>query len=520
MITEPSLVRAIVTIALGAVAGGLTNAVAILMLFHPHERRGWKYFGIQGAIPKNKPRLAKTIGRTVGQRLLSAEDISQQLSDPGIREAFDSAISGFVTSALDSERASLREELPETLLPEVDRAVEGISETVAHRVVEYAATEEFRNTTAEFLNKTRDSVADKPLSLVLTDSRREALRDRVEQWITEATASHELDRIVAEWMDRQLVKLAADNTPLLEKLPPGLIAAVEKEIADYLPLAIDKLAALLGNPEARGRIQNVLHDVFERFVRDLMLHERIVARLVVTEKTITKVLDNFEKDGADQVAKLLDQPEMRTQVAKSVNDAVVSFLRRPMSDHLSRLGAERIEGVKKNATESVTTILRDPGTRRLAIEKLDQTLQAAEGRTWGDLLRYIPPDQAADWLAEAARDPKMQKWIADGIRAALIALLDRRIGRPSSLLPDGSTGRIVEKLSPALWDWTQQQVPVVLETIDVQKMVEDKVLSFSLKRIEEIVRSTTQKELDVIVRLGYALGAIVGAIAYGVQLLI
>ena len=504
----------------GAAAGGLTNLVAIWMLFHPHERRGIGIFKFQGAIPKNKPRLAKTIGRTVGQKLLSAEDLHQQLTAPGIQEAFDSAVRGFVTSALDTQRGSLREELPEKILPEVDNTIDSVAQIVADRVVEYASTDDFRDTTAEFLTKTRDRVADKSVGLILTDARREAVRNKVEDWVAEAAASPELDRIVSEWLDRQLVHLAADSTPLLEKLPAPLVAAVEKEIQDYLPMAIDKMANMLRNPEARGRIQSALHQLFERFVRDLMIHERIVARLVVTERTITKVLDNFEREGADQLGKLLDQPEMRAQVAKSVNDAVVSFLRKPMSDHMERLGAERIEGVKKTAAEYVTTIVRDPTTRSYGIDKLDKALETAEGRTWGDLLKYVPPDQAADWVAEAVRDPKMRGWIAEGARTVLTALLNRRIGRPSSLLPDGGSDRIADSLSPVLWDWTQRQVPIVLETIDVQQMVEEKVLSFSLVRIEEIVRTTTQRELDVIVRLGWVLGAIVGFVAYGISLIL
>jgi len=520
VIEEHIWLRAIVTVFIGSAAGGLTNLVAIWMLFHPHERRGLGIFKFQGAIPKNKPRLAKTIGRTVGQKLLSAEDLHQQLTAPGIQEAFDAAVGGFVTSALDTERGSIRDELPDRFLPEVDSTVDAIAHIIADRVVEYTSTDDFRIATAEFLTNTRERVADKSVGLILTGSRREAVRNRVEEWVAEAAASPELDRIVSEWLDRHLVSLAADATPLIERLPPSLVAAVEKEIQDYLPLAIDKMAGVLRNPEARGRIQGALHDLFERFVRDLMIHERIVARLVVTERTITKVLDNFEREGADQLGKLLDQPEMRDQVAKSVNDAVVSFLRKPMSDHMERLGAERIEGVKKTAAEYVTTIVRDPTTRRYGIDKLDQALQAAEGRTWGDLLQYIPPDQAADWVSEAMRDPKMRDWIAEGLRTALTALVDRRIGRPASLLPDGGVERISERLSPALWDWTQKQVPVVLETIDVQKMVEEKVLSFSLVRIEEIVRTTTQRELDVIVRLGWVLGAIVGCTAFAISLVL
>ena len=143
MITEPSLSRAVVTIIFGAMAGGLTNTLAIWMLFHPYERRGIGFFKLHGAIPKNKPRLAKTIGRTVGQ-----------LSAPGVKEAFDDAVSGFVTSLLEDDWGALRDELPQGFLSELEGAIGGIAETVADRVVEHTTTEEFRDKAAEFVNQT------------------------------------------------------------------------------------------------------------------------------------------------------------------------------------------------------------------------------------------------------------------------------------------------------------------------------------------------------------------------------
>jgi len=45
------------------------------------------------------------------------------------------------------------------------------------------------------------------------------------------------------------------------------------------------------------------------------------------------------------------------------------------------------------------------------------------------------------------------------------------------------------------------------------------VLGFSTRRMEELVRTVTQRELNLIVRLGYLLGGLVGAIAFLVGLL-
>jgi uncharacterized membrane protein YheB (UPF0754 family) len=520
VIAEFSLLRAAVTVVFGALAGGLTNAVAISMLFHPYEPRGVWRFRFQGAIPKNKPRLAKTIGRTVGQRLITVDDLAEQLSAPGMREAFDGAVEHFVSAILQTERGSLREELPEGLLQELEKAIEAIAASVGDAVAEYIASDAFPETAERLLTKAHEEFADRPVGDVLTAARQEAIRERVELWVSEAVESHELDRTIRDWLGRQFDRLASDRTPLLERLPKDLVAVVEREMAGYLPIALDRLAAVLANPDARGRIQRALHELFQRFVRELLLHERIVARLMVTERTISKALDNFERDGVDQLAELLDEPEMRTQVARSINDAVVNFLRRPLAEHCERLGSERLEGLKGTASTYIVAALRDPATRTHAIDRLDRALQSAERRTWGELLQHLPPERAAQWIADAARTPQLRTWVAEGTAAALRGILDRPIGRPSDWLPEGQVDRITAELSPVLWQWIQEQIPEVVSRVDVQSMVEEKVLSFSLQRIEEIVRATSQRELDVIIRLGYALGAIVGALAYGVSMII
>jgi uncharacterized membrane protein YheB (UPF0754 family) len=57
----------------------------------------------------------------------------------------------------------------------------------------------------------------------------------------------------------------------------------------------------------------------------------------------------------------------------------------------------------------------------------------------------------------------------------------------------------------------------VVARLEVPEMVEQKVLGFSTQRMEEIVRGVTQRELTLIVRLGYVLGAVVGLMAFGLN---
>jgi uncharacterized membrane protein YheB (UPF0754 family) len=70
-----------------------------------------------------------------------------------------------------------------------------------------------------------------------------------------------------------------------------------------------------------------------------------------------------------------------------------------------------------------------------------------------------------------------------------------------------------------LWRWLQDQVPAVARRVDVAGKVERKILEFPMARVEELVRSVTERELRLIIYLGYVLGAVIGLTLVGVQAL-
>ena len=75
---------------IGAVIGYCTNYIAVKMLFYPRNEVkfcGHKVPFTPGAIPKGKPRLAKTVGNVVANTLLTEEDIKQRILSPETEEA-------------------------------------------------------------------------------------------------------------------------------------------------------------------------------------------------------------------------------------------------------------------------------------------------------------------------------------------------------------------------------------------------------------------------------------------------
>lgn len=517
-----TLLQAAITVVFGALAGGVTNTLAIWMLFHPYEppRIGkWRIRLLQGAIPKNHERLAAAMGRTVGERLLTGEDLARALAEPPFRLAFDERLAAFLRAALEQERGTLEELLPADVFPHVRSLLDDVAAGALDRLEEYLDSDAFgeaaRRWTAEFFGEIRD----RPVSDLLTRERERALTELAERWIREAVGGGGFERAVADYLDRTAERVLRPNRTFQDLIPQGLVAAVEKAIAGYLPLALEHLARLLEDPDARERLRSVLHGLLERFLQDLNFYKRVVAALIIPPDTVDRVIHAMETEGAANLSELLHDDAVKDAMARSVNDAIVDLLRRPVVAVLGQPGDASVEDVKGTVADWVLGVARDPQTGAFLVEKLRGTLGAAEARTWGDLLARVPPDRIADALVSMARSEEARGVYRDAAGRVIRALLERPVGRPADLLGDDAATRIRDAVEEPLWQWLQEQVPLVARNVDVAARVERKILDFPMARVEELVRSVTERELHLIVYLGYLLGAIIGSALVAAQVI-
>lgn len=74
--------------------GWITNYVAIRMLFHPRKEFKLGPLRIQGVIPRRQKDIAVQLGGIVAQDLLSADDLSQQLTSAESRQVYEAFIDG------------------------------------------------------------------------------------------------------------------------------------------------------------------------------------------------------------------------------------------------------------------------------------------------------------------------------------------------------------------------------------------------------------------------------------------
>lgn len=508
------VLRALITVGFGALAGGLTNTVAIWMLFHPYEPPRlfgrWRLTFLQGAIPKSQDRLAAAIGRTVGNRLLTPEDLTRTFANREFREAFDRRLSAFLDEVLHKERGSPRELLPPEVASDLERVLDDAVRHGVEHLRGYIDSEAFEEQVRRRTDDLIAAVADEPVGGVLTPARGAAVEAAVEEWLESAVESDDFTVAVEDYLERGSRKLLRTDRTFEDILPQGLAGSVERAIASYLPLAAERLGGLLEDPEARAKFESTIHELLHRFLRDLKFHQRVVARLVVNEDTVDRVLDTIEAEGAQRLSEILQDPPVQAAIARSVNEAIIDLMHRPVADVLGDPDDPSVIEARKTLSGWVVNMARDEDSRAVLVEKLRTGLERAGAKTWGDVLERLPRDQVTSALVAAARTESVSRVARTTAERIARGILDRPIGTPSRWLPPDGAERIEAAIGDPLWAWLQTQVPDVVERIDVARRVEEKVLHFPTPRMEELVRKVTHRELHMIVRLGYLLGAIIG----------
>ena len=139
---------------IGAVIGYFTNYLAVKMLFRPRKeiKIGGKTLPFTpGVIPKGKPRLARVIGRTVADTLITGEDIRKSLLSDSMQDAVADKAEELLQSRLqsavcrmtrwdDAEYEKTKEKVCDTLSQEIYETVlqMPLQEKISESMLRYA----------------------------------------------------------------------------------------------------------------------------------------------------------------------------------------------------------------------------------------------------------------------------------------------------------------------------------------------------------------------------------------------
>jgi uncharacterized membrane protein YheB (UPF0754 family) len=253
-----------------------------------------------------------------------------------------------------------------------------------------------------------------------------------------------------------------------------------------------------------------VHELLERFMQDLRFHQRVVAKLIITEDTVDRVIDTLEEEGADRVGTLLREGEVQDAMARSINEAIVDFLRRPVIEVLGQAEDQRVQDALDSITVWILDAARDREVRSFLLDRGESAVLKAGERSWADVARLVPANRIGSWL-ESLLTSEAGQSLYEGLRSGTVdRILALPLGSLGRYAREGAAERLAETLVVPVWEWISAKIPEVAANVRVAERVEEKIVAFPLDELEKLIRNVTQRELNLIVRLGYLLGAGIG----------
>ena len=236
--------------AVGAVIGYFTNYIAIRMMFRPHKA---KYFmGIHipftpGIIPKEKSRIAASIGKAVSENLMNREVLEKSLLSDEMLGKMSDAIDEFVTTQgasnetieqfathyLSSEDIdAMRENTTSGAVKLIAGKLQdsALGDNIAHMAIEHVM-EKTRNSIAGLLgaDSLMAAVA-KPLERLLAKHINEILQNNSQQMVEDLvqTESRQL-------MNMTMSDLIKGHDEQVAQIKSGIFSAYRVIITEHLP---------------------------------------------------------------------------------------------------------------------------------------------------------------------------------------------------------------------------------------------------------------------------------------------
>ena len=271
--------------AVGALIGYITNYIAIRMLFRPHHA---KYFmGIHipftpGIIPKEKSRIANSIGKAVSENLMNREVLEKSLLSPEMLEKMNNAIDEFV--ATQSQNSETIVQFAGHYLSQEDidamrqNATSGVVKMISGKLQDSQLGDHIAHMAIEHvMEKTRNSVvglfgADKfvaglaqPIERLLAKHINEILQNNSQQMV-EGLVIDESEKLMGMTMS----ELVSGHDEQVAQIKSGIQSAYKTIITEHLPRILQDID-ISGIIEQR--INEMDMDEAEAIILDVMKKE-------------------------------------------------------------------------------------------------------------------------------------------------------------------------------------------------------------------------------------------------------
>ncbi len=511
---------------IGALIGYITNDIAIKMLFRPLRAYHIGPFRIPftpGIIPRQRGKLAESIGVMVSRELITEDAIRRQIGTPAFRKTLDTRIQELTSTVVYTPL----KELPERFNSRRTSAEQKISIPAEEAPADTELVQDVLS--AFFRSEAFFNGLDRSIGIALRSFMQLELRalaggdgSKLFTFLSGNVHLGGLREPVGRIAEELTVEAIRNRTRLDRFLTPRSIDGIITALNRMYPALAGELLSFLRTPH--------IHATMERRGRTVL--RRLISRMSSLQRLFL-VAGQYDRNLERQMEEIVD--DVMTQLEQAVADETTrTKILDTLKSWLQRLSTHSIADIADVWGESL------PDDIRQGVDALFNLLESQQLRSWGHdlVLRTIDTygDTPLGDLLESATGSSEEEvckviavWIVQLIRTAetgsrrttlnffkqlFAALADegRRSVADILKLEDQHKARIDTALHRLILGVIDAQVPEILDSVDVNTLVVDKINSLDIEKVEDLILIVIRTHLRWIVFFGAILGFSIGSI--------
>ena len=491
--------------------------LAVRMLFRP--RKPFKIIGItlfpQGMIPRHRDRLANAIGKAVGEELVSADTIMDELVGKDflrtkIRKVFDS----YTQEMLDQNYPSLVEALPSNIREPVLDAITTLQFTIAEHIEAVLKNEETQMAISSFVERRVDEVLSRRLSNVVDDDTFEKLVGFVEERIGTAIDSPELEKNIGDFVSRRLDELVNTSTPLGEMFTADAIALLKEKANEQIAPVAHHLTEIAATERTRTQIGALI----KREVHDYYENLPFFKKIFVSRDTLLNEVDDLVNESLPKrIEEALKGDVFAAEAGNFVETTIDNAMSRPLPELLGKVNPDQLDRLKYQIATSIVKLLRGPEMRTSISVYVTDTLQRLRPHSIDSILRTIHPESEAKLKVMLSRgllsivaSDNTTRMVNDMLSRQIEQLLSAPIGKLTDRIEERKLGSASGSFADAIIEAIREKLPEAIREFDVGSVVRQKIMNYPVEKLEALVLSVAKEHLRTIELFGALFGLFIG----------
>lgn len=499
--------------------GYLGAWLAVRMLFRP--RHPFKILGItlfpQGMIPRHRDRLAKAIGKAVGEELVSKETVLEELFEKDfLNKKIQFLVNSYAQEILTQDYPTLIEALPSGVREPVLDAIFSLQLKIGNHVTSVLKSEETLESIRSFVERRVDEFLSKRVSEVVDEETFNNLLSFLETRVHSILKQKVFEQKIRDFISKRVDDLANTQTPLGELFTAEAVTLLKDRATEQINPIVHQIAEIATAERTRNQIGSLIKREVHNYYENLAFFKKI---FVSRENLLNEVDDLVNESLPKRIEETLRGTFFATEAQNFINTAIDNALERPIPEIIGKVAPEKLETLKTQVSKGILSLLQGEEMNNSLSAYLSDTLHKIRPHSLDAILQTAHPEaeeKLKNMLSKGLINVLIREETSNIINSVLSKQIERLLATPIGKLSEHISEEQVlsagKSITETIISAAKEKLPQVIQEFDIGGVVRDKINNYPVEKLENLVLSVAKEHLRKIELFGALFGLIIGIV--------